>query len=61
MWILKIDTNELICRTETDSKALKKHMVTKGLWKGERDGLGGWNWHRHTKVYGMIGQWGPAV
>ena len=26
-----------------------------------RDGLGVWDWHVHMEVYGMIGQWGPAV
>ena len=26
-----------------------------------RDGLGVWDCHMHTEVYGMIGQWGPAV
>ena len=34
-------------------------MVTKGdRWE---DGLGVWDWHMLTEVYGMIGQWGPAV
>ena len=23
------------------------------------DGLGFWDWHRHTIVYGIFGQWGP--
>ena len=27
----------------------------------ERDGLGIWNWHMHTVVCGMTGQWGPAI
>jgi len=22
---------------------------------------GAWDWHMHTAVYGMIGQWQPAV
>ena len=26
-----------------------------------RDGLGVWDWHLHTEVYGMTGQRGPAV
>ena len=26
----------------------------------ERDELGVWDWHVHTEIYGMIGQWGPA-
>ena len=37
-----------------------KFMVTKGDRRG-RDGLGVWDWHMHTEVYGMIGQWEPAV
>ena len=28
---------------------------------GGRGGLGGWDWHMHPEVYGMIGQWGPAA
>ena len=28
---------------------------------GARDGLGVWDGHTHTEVYGMIGQQGPAV
>ena len=28
---------------------------------GERDGLGVWDWHKHTDAYGVIGQGGPAV
>ena len=39
-----------------------KLMVTKGVrLAGGRKGLGVWDWHVHTAVYGMIGQWGPAV
>jgi len=26
-----------------------------------KDGLGNWDWHMHTIVYGMDGQLGPAV
>ena len=29
--------------------------------EGVEDGQGLWDWHMHTVVYGMIGQWGPAV
>ena len=36
-------------------------MVTKGDGEAGRDGLGIWDWHMHTEVYGMISQWGPAV
>ena len=35
-------------------------MVTKGERWG-RDGLEVWDWHMHTTVYGMNGQWGPAA
>ena len=56
----KKNTNELICRTNTDSQTLKN------LWLptrtgGGAGGLGVWDWHVHTGVYGMMGQWGPAV
>ena len=38
-----------------------KLMVTKGdKWMG-RDGLGVWDWHVHTVVYGMTGQQEPIV
>ena len=62
MWNLKkMDTNELICRTETDSQTLKTDLqLPKGQMAG-RDGLEIWNWHMHTAVHGMTGQWGPAV
>ena len=37
-------------------------MVTKGDRLGSgRDGLGIWDWHMNTQIYGMIGQWGPAA
>ena len=38
-------------------------MVTKGgRWVvGGSDALGIWDWHMHTEIYRMIGQWGPAV
>ena len=38
-----------------------KPMVTEGdrLWR--RGELGIWDWHMHTVVNGMDGQWGPAV
>ena len=37
-------------------------MAAKGdIWEGERDGLGVWDWHMHTEVYGMIAHWEPAV
>ena len=29
--------------------------------EGGMDGLGAWDWHMHTEVYGMIGRWGPAI
>ena len=25
------------------------------------NGLGLWDWHMHTTVYGMDGQWRPAI
>ena len=49
-----------MCRTETDSESEYKLMVTKG-GREWGDGLGVWDWHLHTVVYGMTGQRGPAV
>ena len=56
----KNDTNEIICRTEADSQTLKNLWLPKGDRRGVgvREGLGVWDWHIHTEVYGMIGQWG---
>ena len=55
-----MDTNELICRTETDLPTLKTNLqLPKGAGCG--GGLGVWDWHMHTEVYEMIGQWGPSV
>ena len=55
----KKDTYKFISRT--DSQTLK---TISGFQRGEvvgRDGLGVWDWHIHTVVYGMIGQWGTAL
>ena len=53
---------------ETKSEViLKTHRLWKayGYQRGqvgrERDELGVWDWHMHTEVYEMIGQWGPAA
>ena len=57
MWKLKkMDTNELIYKTETDSQTSKINLwLPKGKgggvgWGG--GGLGVWDWHSHTVVYG---------
>ena len=60
MWNLAMDTNEIICRTETDSLTLKNLWLSKRTGWG-KDGLGVWDWHMHTEIYGMISQCGPAV
>ena len=54
--ILKKDTNELICRTKTDSQTLKNLQLSKGTGWGlsDRDRLRVWDWHMHTEVYGMM-------
>ena len=39
-------------------------MVLYGDQRGQvgvGDGLGVWDWHMHTMVYGMVGQLGPAI
>ena len=61
MWKLKKDTNEIICRMETDSQTLKTYSYQRGQVGLGRDALGVWDWHMHTEVYGVIGQWGPSV
>ena len=59
---LKKDTNELMCRTETDVQTLENLMVTKAdRFGGGGNGLGVWDWHMHTGVCGMTGKWGPSV
>ena len=51
MWNLKSDTNELICRIETDSQTLKTNFwLPKGEVE-ERDGLGVWYWHIHCGIW----------
>ena len=51
---------ELICKTETDWRTLKNLWLPRGIHRGGRDGLGVQDWHIH-RVYGMIGQWWPAL
>ena len=60
MWNLKKDTDELICKTETDTQNLKILWLPKGTG-GWENGLGIWDQHIHTVVYGMIGQWVSAI
>ena len=45
-------------QTHTFWKQTYGYQRGKGGW---RDGLGVWDWHKHTAVCGMIGQWGPVV
>ena len=58
----KKDTNELLCRTETNSQTLKNMWLPKGKGGGQgggRDGLGVSKQHMHTEVYGTIDQRRP--
>ena len=41
-WNLKNNTNECICKTQTDSQIQKTNVVTKGEGKVRRDKLGVW-------------------
>lgn len=52
--ILNKDTDEPVSRTETHSRTLPRGTGGRG-----RDGLGVWDWQRHTEVSGMTGH--PAV
>ena len=62
MWNLKKDTNELNCRKKTNLQTLKTNLGLPKKTGGGREGWTGvWVWHRHTVVYGMTGQWGPAI
>ena len=63
MWNLKRkDTNELFCRTATDSQTLKNLWLSKGTVQGSgRDGLWEWDWHMYAAVYEITGQQRPAV
>ena len=68
-FFFKKNTNELMCRTETDfENKLMTIKEDRSWWeilpKGTgREGGGLWVWdlHVHAEVYGMGGQWGPAV
>ena len=60
MWNLKKDTNELLCRTETDSETLKTN-----LWLPKWTGRGGMYWglglaHAHWGIRNDR-QGGPAI
>ena len=56
-----MDTNELICRTETGSQTLKTNLwLPKRTGGWERDELGFCDL-AHSVMYGMTGHWGPAV
>ena len=50
----------IVFRNGNSVKDFEKRMVPKGdRLVGDR--LGVWDWHMHTEVYGMTGQWGPAT
>ena len=50
--------DELICKTETDLQTLKTFWLPKGDEWGS--GLGVSDWHMHSEVNGLTGQWEPA-
>ena len=53
-WTLKNNTSESTYKIETDSQTQKTNLW---LPRGQVEGgwTGGWDWHMHTEVYGMIG------
>ena len=63
MWNLKKGIQMNLSEEQKQTHSLKKKnlWLPKGTGRGARDGLGFWDWHMHTGVYGMTGQWGPAV
>ena len=36
-------------------------VTTRERWGVGKDRLEVWDWHMHTEVYGMTGQWEPAI
>ena len=48
--ILKKDTNELICRTETNLQTLKNLGLPNETGGGGGRGPGGLDWHMHIEV-----------
>ena len=43
----------------TKQREIHRHREQKGMM-GRRDGLGVWDWHVHTELHGMTGQWGTC-
>ena len=59
---LKSDKNELIFKTKPESQTSKINLwLPKGKSRGWSKWIEDWDWHMHTIVYLMDGQWGPAV
>ena len=59
--IWKKNTSELICIRETDSQSLKTNLQSPKGTGGMRNAVRVWDWHIHTVVYGMTGQWGTSA
>ena len=62
MWNLKkIDTNELIYKTETDSQTQKTNLWLPKGEVGGRDKLEVWDQQKQTAIYKIDKQQGPTV
>ena len=66
IWFLKKDeTNELVCKTETDLQILKTNWwLPKGKCCGGAAGgykSGAWDEHKHITVFKIDNQQGPTV
>lgn len=46
-----MDTNEHMCRKETDLQILKTNLQLPRGADGERNGLGVWDWHMRSGIW----------
>ena len=62
MWnLIKNDTHELICETETDSQSQRADLWLPVRTSSEREGRGDWDEQMQTIIYRMDKQQGPTV
>ena len=62
MWNLKKKRLQInIFEEQKQTQTLKNLWLPKGTGGRGKDGLGAWDWHMHTEVYGTMGQQGPVI